>query len=171
MRAIARGRLKAALTADGKIADPELADREWSANTDLTKAPATVKLQAAARAAPAPQPGGDDGNGGDGGDTGDLAQLATASAREKYWKAKSAELAYRERAGELVDAREMAAAIADDYSTVRTRMLAVPSRVKQVHAELPLEVLATIDQAIRDALEAVATTSVETSDDDRSRPS
>src|SRR3954470_4357597 len=50
LRAIARGRLSAALTTvDGvtKIADVALADQEWAATTDLSKAPDAVKVRAA----------------------------------------------------------------------------------------------------------------------------
>jgi hypothetical protein len=119
--AIKAGRLvKSVVDVDGqpKIADPELADREWKANTDLSRAPDSVKRSAAAghRQATAaaateaviqpvatvlePQPHG-----------GALQRniilpadfdpeketIEGASAREKHWRAKTAELKYRKR--------------------------------------------------------------------------
>src|SRR4051794_30803735 len=58
LRAIARGRLSASLTTiDGvtKIADVALADQEWAATTDLSKAPDAVKVRAATALRPAGQ--------------------------------------------------------------------------------------------------------------------
>jgi phage terminase Nu1 subunit (DNA packaging protein) len=143
-RAISGARLVDSVTVvDGvkKIADPEAADREWAANTDLSKAPGWVK-----------DADGDREHGDE-----DASPLATASAREKHWKAELAELTYRQKAGELVDAGEVQAEITATFSTVRTNLLGVPNKVKQAHPDLELAVLATIDDAIREALEELAT--------------
>lgn len=148
IRAIAGGRLRNALTPDGKIADPELADREWAANTDHSKAPGRVKdLAAGERPTALPLEDAEPGQG---------SQLAHASAREKHFKALLAELTYKQRAGELVDAAEMAAAMADAFSTVRTKLLGLPSKAKQRHPELTLDQLATLDEIVREALEELA---------------
>lgn len=113
---------------DTRIADPEAADREWAANTDQTR-----------RSAPSA------------GDDPESEEVVTSGFA--YWKAKKMELDYRKAAGELVDAAEMQAEITDAFSTVRTKLMGVPSKVKQRHPELPLAVLATIDAAVREALE------------------
>ncbi len=119
-RAIAKGRLQASVVrVNGapKIADPEMADREWAANTDLSRAPDYVKLLGAGLGDDAPEDEGDE----------DAAlgasSLATAAAREKHWRAELAELNYKQRAGVVVNAAEMESAIAEDYSLVRTRAL------------------------------------------------
>ena len=137
-RAIESGRLKASVTVvDGlpRIADPEFADREWAANTDQTRVPtlpADIEL-----------PGeGEDGESREG--------------SYAYWKAKKMELDYRQAAGELVDAAEVAAAIATDYSTVRTKILGVPAKAKQRLPHLTLADLATLDDIVREALEELS---------------
>ena len=150
-RAVKSERIVAALVrVDGvlRIADPEAADREWAANTDRSRAPASVKdsdddidplelldLEVAA---------------------GERTPLSKASAEEKHWKAKLARLNYEQRAGELVNAAEMAATMAADYTMVRTKLLGLPSKAKQRLPHLTLDDLATLDEIVREALEALA---------------
>jgi hypothetical protein len=183
LRAIARGRLSASLTTvDGvtKIADVALADKEWAATTDLSKAPDAVKARAAAGLPnPVPpfglkkesdiavsRPTAQSPNRGQVSidtagdipvDPTDATNLATASAREKHWRAELAELNYKQRAGELVNAAEMTAAMADAFSTVRTKLLGVPSKAKQQLSHLTLADLATLDAIVREALDGLAT--------------
>jgi hypothetical protein len=159
LRAIARGRLAAALTTiDGvtKIADVALADQEWAATTDLSKAPDAVKVRAAT-ARPAAQAETDGLDLADIPVDGDATILAKASAREKHWRAELAELNYKQRSGELVNAAEMTATMADAFSTVRTKLLGVPSKAKQQLPHLTLADLATLDGIVREALEGLAT--------------
>lgn len=139
-RAVRAGRIS--VDPDGRIQDPEAADREWAANTDHTRAPGYVKDQADGEWSD------DDGEG--------AASLAQASAREKHWKAQLAELTFRERAGELVNAAEVAAGYAEFCSTVRTKVLGIPSRMKQAHPDLTLAQLATLDELLREALAELA---------------
>lgn len=149
---------------DGKkqiaIVDVALADREWAANTDLSRAPDAVKVKAAAdaiavrlepqahggalkRSVALPPPD----------DQGEAAALAKASAREKHFRAKLAELKYRERAGELVEAAGIQAQLVDTITTCRTKLLGLPSKAKQRLPHLTLEDLATIEAIVREALE------------------
>jgi hypothetical protein len=154
LRAIERGRLKASLVfvkGKAQIGDPDLADREWAANTDLTKAPGYVKERAAGGprrtvTARTVTPGSASGN----------TSLADASAAEKLWKSRLAELEYRREAGELVEAADVSKRWADILVRVRTRLLAVPSKVKSARSELTLDQVAVIDQCIRQALEEIA---------------
>lgn len=142
-RAVASGRLKASLTADRppQIADVALADREWAANTDLSRAPDAVKAQAAGGPA-TPSAGAA------------VSQaLAQASAAEKVFRAKLAELKYRERAAQLVEAEEIKAAWIDQITTARTKLLSLPSKAKQRMPHTSLEDLATWEELIREALE------------------
>lgn len=158
-RAITRGRLLNSVTRIAgvpKIADPELADQEWDANTDLSRAPDAVKARAAAGSgATAGDVGpGDDFEGESEAQAG--RELAAASAREKHWRAQTAELNYKVRAGELVNAKEMAAAMADAFSTVRTKLLALPSQAKQRLPHLTLDDLATLEELVREDLDALS---------------
>src|SRR6185503_3692478 len=93
-----------------KVADPELADREWVANTDLSRAPASVKDLAGFS---------DDSAGGEQ----QQSPLVVASAREKHWKAELAELDYRKRAGELVPADDVETAWSELCATLRSKFL------------------------------------------------
>lgn len=163
-KAVAAGRLRASVTRDEhgqpKIADVALADQEWDAGTDHSKAPGYVKERAAARAAGAPpaappaaertEPPPEEAGLQLG------ASLAVASAAEKVWRAKLAELDYRERTGELVDAEEMTAKIADVFTRVRTRLLAIPTRAKQQLPHLTVQDVALVDGLVREALEELA---------------
>jgi hypothetical protein len=128
------------VTLDGRsrIADPEAADREWAANTDHVRSPGLM--------------GEDDGLD----DEGDGGEFRNAAARERHWKALTAELNYRQRAGELVNAADLQAELAEMFSTVRTRVLGIPSKLKQQLPHLSFADLATIDQEVREALEELA---------------
>lgn len=147
---------------DPKIADVALADQEWEANTDLSRAPAFVKERGLLVQTSAPTP--------DGGDTpppGEAAaappeagkqdlNLSEASAREKHFKALIAEQQWRQRAGELVEARLVAEATAHVFTICRTKILAVPSKAKSMIPELTHAGIATLDDLLRQALEELA---------------
>jgi phage terminase Nu1 subunit (DNA packaging protein) len=121
---------------DGRPTIPDFAaaDREWAANSDYTRQPERVD--------------GEEPNEG---------EYAGAAAREKHWRAELAELQYKQRAGELVNAAEMAAAMTDAYTTVRTKLLGLPSKAKQRLPHLQLADLATLEEIVREALEELAT--------------
>lgn len=166
-RAIESGRLRASVTRHTgvpKIADPELADREWAANTDLSRAPDSVKAKAAAAPAAShlePQPHGGALKRNEALDPDEDAEddeptLADWSKEEKQWRAKTAELKYRERAGELVDAASVKAGFIDRITTARTRLLGIPSKAKQQLPHLTIADLEAIDGIVREALEALA---------------
>jgi hypothetical protein len=156
-RAVKAGRLARSVVRDDrgqpKIADPDLADREWSETTDLSRAPAYVKERAEARD---PSRGGrpprlDDDEGEPEG-----LSLGEQSAREKFWKANNAELDYRERAGELVNAKAMAAKVGDLILRCRTKLLGVPTRMRQRLPHLTAPDVAEIDALMREALEELS---------------
>lgn len=177
-KAIATRRLVKSITNDEppQIADAQLADREWAANTDLTRAHDDVKERAAA--APVsndtplhvitggretergrvirmdePQPHG-----------GSLKReqlepdvsIAAASAAEKHWRSKKAELDYKRAAGELVDAKEMTAAITQLIVTSRTKLLGLPTKAKSRLPHLTLDDLNVLDEIVRESLEELA---------------
>jgi hypothetical protein len=169
-KAIKSGRLKASIVRDHlgkpKIADPELADREWASGTDLSRAPGYVKERASARArgrpeastattppprAPPPPPGDRELAG----EPLDL-NLGEETAREKFWKANLAELDFRKRSGELVEAKELEGKLVDLFAGCKNKLLGVPSRARQQDPALTPAQLALVDALIREALEDLA---------------
>lgn len=143
-----------------QIADPELADQELDRNTDRTKAPTYVKAREAARTltvtppvtpdvtrvAAAPAAGG--------------TSLAEAAASEKLWKSRLAELDYRQKASELVEAKDIVKRFGDIHARIRTKLLAVPSKAKSTDPTLTLQQVALVDRLLREALEDIANGSV-----------
>lgn len=150
--AVSTGRLVKSVTRVGKapkINDPELADREWAENTDLTKAPDYIKARAAALGMTVPVSPTEDSR----------VTLAEAAARERSARASLVELEYQSRAGDLVSAKAVEAAWLDIILQIRTVMLGVASKVKQRHQDAPRDVLATVDEEIRRGLETIAANS------------
>jgi hypothetical protein len=160
LRAIRKGRLQASLVVDergkAKIANVALADEEWAANTDLTKAPTYVKARAgtprqaaATDASKPPHLSGD-------------MSLTAAVIAEKYWSAKRKELDYLEQAGQLVDAQDVANRIVTTFTECRTKLLGIPGKVKTALPHLGHTDIATVDRLIREALEDLAAEPIRT---------
>lgn len=163
-KAVARGRLSASVVRDErgqpKIADPELADREWAANTRSRTdfgdgdPPIAAPLAAPGDATPprarAQLPDGvPDYNTS-------RARRAAAGARLETARADIAELDLAERLGRLVPADDARSAVIARYSLVKTRLLGVPSRFAQRMPELAATVEPVVDELIREALEELA---------------
>lgn len=160
-RAVESGRLDKSITrsASGRflgINSVELADQEWVASTDLTKAPTAVIERAEAQQTPtpsmdetpSPELGAITG-------TEDPDRLSPLM-RQKYWQAKTAELDYKRQIGELVDAKEVEARMIDEYSECRTKLLGIARKAKAALPHLsPVDVV-TIDNLVREALEVLA---------------
>lgn len=156
-RAVEQGRLSKSVVRDaaGKfagISDAALADQEWAASTDLTKAPTAVLMRAAA----AVTPGGAEAGDAPPADDGETLNLSSALAKQKHWQAKTAELDYRKRVGELVDAREVETRVVDEYSRCRTKLLGLARKAKASLPHLTREDVTTIDTLVREALEDLA---------------
>lgn len=177
MRAVKRRRLDRSVARDGSgkpigITDFALAEAEWSANTDLTKAPTYVKERAGSRqasAAPAPAPANPDApvtppvtpevidqEPADGIGPRGLT-LLDASALEKDWRARLLELEYRQKTGELVDRKAIEAKVFDLFSNCRTKLLALPIKAKAALPQLSRADVAVLERIIREALEELAT--------------
>jgi hypothetical protein len=193
-KAIARGRLVKSITKDDppQIRDVALADQEWAANTDLTRAHDDVKLKASLQQPPmpisielleqdrqemerraratAPPPGRETERGRvlrfdepqpHGGSLKreqlepDVS-IAAASAAEKHWRSKKAELDYKKAAAELVDAKEITAAFTQLIVTSRTKLLGLPTKAKSRLPHLTLEDLAVLEEIVRESLEELA---------------
>lgn len=176
LRAIKSRRLDKSVARDGSgkplgITEFALADREWDANTDLTKAPVYVRERAGSRqATAAPAPAADagappvtppvtpevlDGEPADGIGPRNLS-LLDASALEKDWRARLLELEYRQKAGELVDRKTIEAKVFDLFMHCRTKLLALPIKAKAALPNLTRADIAVLERAIREALEELA---------------
>lgn len=153
-KAIRDGRLRWSLTHVAgvpKIADPDLADREWTDNTDLTKAPDAVKARGLAGAAAA-------------------ASLADAATRERTARAQLAELDYQERAGALVSAREVERVWTALVVQLRTAVLGVAPKFKAHCPELTHAQLATLHELLRQTLDGLADAPAAAAPASRSKP-
>lgn len=178
-KAVASGRLSASVVRDErnapKICDPELADREWTANTrpridhppSVPRAPADMgsaprsepapDVQAATsrprppRAPAGPQPLDDIPDYNE-----SRARREAAAARKEVAHADIAELDAAERKGELVSVADARADVIDRFAIVRTRLLGIPSRVAQRMPTVAAEVVPVLDELLRDALEELA---------------
>lgn len=151
-KAHAAGRLRESVVmVDGqpKIADPELADREWEANTrqrvDQSRASARTRQPNTEQA------------------TGDVpdyfesrARREAHAARREAAQADLAEIDVAERRGELVPVADARADVIDKFTVVKTRILGVPTRVAQRMPHLAVEVVPILDTLLREALEELA---------------
>lgn len=164
-KAVARGRLVASVGRNDRgqptIIDPDLADREWAANTrhriDATASavdPVTAQSETAAATAPrgyrAVLPDGvQDYNTS-------RAVHARASARRHEAQADLAEMDLAKRRGQLIEIADARAEVIAKFTLLRTRLLGVPSRVAQHFPHLAAEIVPAIEQVIHEALEELA---------------
>src|SRR5678815_1744439 len=79
-----------------------------------------------------------------------------ARARREAALADLAELDVAERRGELISVEQARADVLDRFTTVRTRILGVPSRVAQRLPGLAAEVVPVVDELLREALSELA---------------
>jgi hypothetical protein len=133
-KAIAAGRISTSDgTSRGKI-NPELADREWSENTDRSKPRNSIAGSPKGRRRPG-EPSEpmelDGGNGGNGtGKTKPAASgYAIARAAREAAQAQLARLTLDERLGNLVDAAGVKLAAFNAARHARDQLLAIPARV------------------------------------------
>jgi phage terminase Nu1 subunit (DNA packaging protein) len=132
---------------DGRIPDPEAADREWAANTDHSRSPGYVKDWA------------DEGEGDidieDGGADPNAPSMARESALLKREQRIAAQLKNLKDAGELVLAADVAAEVAEAFTLVRNRITGLPSKAKQQLPHLTLDDVATLEDIVEEALQAL----------------
>ena len=74
------------------------------------------------------------------------------------YKARSAKLEHDQRAGELVSRAEVMADITAMVVVARTKLLGIPSKLKQRDPTMPLDKMELIDAVIREVLEELADT-------------
>lgn len=158
-KAIRTGRIQ--INADGLI-DSDAADQAWAAATNTNKRTSPRPVSAPGReaieedeidGAPAFDPEASTARPG--------MSLAQAAALEKVWNANLAELKYRKLLGELVGAKDLSDQLAALFTSCRTKLLGVPTTLRQQMPELSLQQLALIDKVIRQALEDLSTSPAE----------
>lgn len=180
-KAVRTGRLVASVTVIAgapKIADPDLADREWEANTQpRIDQPQPSQQRPAPRAKVARVADPDDGEDEDDDELpADVppyklsrARREAEAARREAALADLAEIDVAERREELVPADEARAFIFERFAVVKGKLLGVPSRVVQQLPHLAKEVEPVIDGLIREVLEELAA-DVETDGDAEEDP-
>lgn len=142
-----------------KIADADLADREWAASTDLTKAPASVIVKADSASGEASTQPGDSEASAEG-------SLQEWLRREKQANAQLKELELKRQSGELVNAKDFENMMIEEYSRVRTKGLGLPRKAKALLPHLTPADVTVLDNLMREMLEELA----KPDDDDQAVP-
>jgi phage terminase Nu1 subunit (DNA packaging protein) len=128
------------------IISKDLADAEWARNTDATKIPVTVVAAKAARAADASGTAV----------SGVSARLVDERARKERTLADLAELKLKRLRGQLVEVRLVQNAVVGMVVEARTKLLGVPTRLKNSRPSLTLDDIKAVDLLIREVLEDLA---------------
>lgn len=167
-KAVERGRLHGSIVmVDGKpkIADPELADTEWQANTrPRIDQPPPVPKKPKAKAERAPRSKVDEeGDVDDGELPPGVPRYDVSRAVREYHEARRsgalADVAEIERdkvRDDVVPIEEARSYMIEKFTLVKTRLLGVPSRVAQRLPKLAKEVEPIVDELIREVLEELA---------------
>lgn len=142
-------------------------ERRWLANSDVSKRSHVGGRGSAVRAKDAPRvnlptsdrmdeadPAGDIG--GDGPKSGRGPGYAQARAAREVYLAKLAKLDYEQKVGKLIDADEAKLVWFRHITSAKTRIMGIPAACKSRYSDLPLAVVAIIDQVCREALEDLA---------------
>lgn len=124
--------------------------------------PAAPRKRAAKAEATPPNTGDTAAAGGEG-DGDDAANKPARDAKynksradREFYNAELARLEYEEKIGKLVDADEVAARWSKLITAAKTRILGIPAECKSRQADLPLTVIAVIDNVCREVLEDLA---------------
>lgn len=147
--AIKTGRLSTSLTTDGKrIRSAAKADEEWVGSTKADMAPLTGPT--------GPQNGAAKPTNG----APPVNELAAARTRSEAAKAELAEIELAVKRGELISARDIEARLADVFLRCRTRLLGIPSRLREQDPTLSGKQVVLVEALIREALKELATGTV-----------
>jgi hypothetical protein len=153
-KAVESGRLKESVIrvrGAPKIADPDLADREWGSNTrPRVDLPPTFSPPAGDPQGAPPPPD----------DVPDYydsrAKREAAAARRETALADLAELDVLERKAELVPAADVSARWVEVVTVAKTKLLGLPTRIKQRLPHISANDVRVIDDLVREALENLA---------------
>ena len=156
-KAIKAGRLSLSLIPHGKrfLIDFETADVEWAANSGVSENPAFGQSPLSPETIEPPQPIVDDDQESA---SEEPLNYAQARAKTEHFKAKTAEIDYRKRAGELVERSEIASVAFEVATTARNKSFARAPRLAQVALEAKdeKEAIAAVKQELRGIFEELA---------------
>lgn len=156
-KAAKMGRISTVLDERGKRKiDPELADREWVRNTDQSKyrepEPLTPRPFVPAQEPPAPEveatPPEEEKPKGP--------TYAQSRAVREVFSARLAKLEFEQKSGRLVDGEEMRKLWVSVAGIVKTKILALPTKAKQLIPRLTIEEYEILERIARESLEELA---------------
>ena len=153
-KAVRTGRITTVTDEKGRRAiDPEVADREWQANTNVAHKTTPTRAEAAGETAPAQQNEGGERELG----AGAVTYQKSKAMREAYM-ARLAGLEYQERLGKLISADKVKISAYNTARVVRDSILNIPDRIA---AELasetdPHKVHTKLTEALIEALEELS---------------
>ena len=165
-KAVTSGRLKGCLVYDArgraKIADVELAHQEWAAHTQqrvdhepLTDAPVQASLREREKPKPKPSKAPVLSDVPDYHES--RARREAAEARRAGALAEIAELDAAERRGDLVPVDQARSDVTAVFASLRTKLLAIPSRVAQrLPGQTGRDAAAIVESLVRETLEDMA---------------
>lgn len=139
--AIRDGRIVDAITLDGKI-DAAIADEEWSDTTLEDRVPIT-----------GPTSVDDDDDDDDETFAPGIPKLKESRARREAAEAALAEIELAEKRGELVLARDVESKLVNVFAHCKTKLLAVPGRIRQSDPGMSDVQIDLIDSTIRETLD------------------
>jgi hypothetical protein len=161
-QAVREGRIR--LTRGGLV-NMALADATWSGSTNPTRGGdrrPEMRTRALRRAAeangaargpevkpPVARPSAPDS---------DTRSLISAKVDREGWQAKLAELDYKRRSGELLEAGDVEKAVFEVNRAVRDRLMGIPARVSAILAavDTPAEIEQLLAKEIREALDELS---------------
>lgn len=130
-QAIAEGRISVKKAEDGRaLLDPDVADKEWDRNTG---------------------PSGKRDNMQGSGPT-----YSQSRAFREAYRAKLAELEFKEKSGKLVDADEVKKKWSQLIAITRNKILGIPSKAKSQIPHLGIDEIGVLDELVREALNEIA---------------
>jgi hypothetical protein len=151
------GRLRDTVVRDAKgravgVTDPELAKAEWAANSDYTDAPNAPTARLKTPRAKLDE-WGDPVDETPAEEMPSDGTISGAAERQKHWQAKIAELKFKEAARELVPVADVKREWTEILSQTRTKLLGIPTRVRQAIPTLTNDQVVLVEALVREALE------------------
>jgi phage terminase Nu1 subunit (DNA packaging protein) len=137
--AVKEGRITTVKGPDGKpCVDQTKADAQWEANSKQRAKAAVAEIESEVNAASEPQ------------------SYNEARTEKEVVQAKLLNLKYEELSGKLVDAEEVERTWSEIATKTKNKIIGAASKLKQRHPEISIEIYASLDSILREALEELA---------------
>ena len=138
-KAVKQGRISTVTDENGRRKiDPNAADNEWAKNTDKAK----IREPSAELDSDDEKPRGP--------------SYAQSRAIREAFAARLAKLEFEEKIGRLVDGDETRKLWVTVAAIVRTKVMGIPSKIRQVIPNISLDQYLVIERIVRETLEDVA---------------